>query len=161
MLTVRQANNNDAKAIQQLIFNIWLNEYGFDVKPSDFPDLVDIEKYYTRKDGVFFVALEQTEVVGTIALDRLSSDVYVLKRMFVKKAYRRQGVAQQLLDHLLAFIPRSSEARLFLSTKQDQALAAKAFYLKNAFEVVDRTRLPAGFPFFYEDDLFMLKKISV
>jgi len=63
-----------------------------------------------------------------------------------------------LLDRLLGDVLASGEhkgACFYLSTKENEAIAAKRFYLKNGFEVITRDELPDNFSFFYEDDLFM------
>lgn len=158
-ITIRDATDKDVVTIKKLIFDIWLYEYQFDVNQNDFPDLQEIENYYTKKGGHFLVAVRDNEMVGTIACDKLTQD-FVLKRMFVHAHYRRLGVAQLLLDRLFekvsVTIPESPLS-FYLSTKEGDALAAKAFYLKNGFRVISKSELPSNFPFFYQDDLFMVK----
>ena len=106
------------------------------------------------------VALVDTQIVGTIACEKLDINHYVLKRMFVAKEYRGQGIAQSLLDALFQQVVYSKEqypVSFTLSTKADDAIAAKKFYLKNGFRTIARSELPDRFPFFYQDDLFMTK----
>ncbi|MGZ8559687.1 MAG: GNAT family N-acetyltransferase, partial [Chitinophagaceae bacterium] len=55
-------------AIAQLILDIQQNEFNVPVTISDQPDLLDIEDFYFRKDGNFWVAVENERVIGTIAL---------------------------------------------------------------------------------------------
>ncbi len=153
----RQATNQDVEKISKLIFNIWINEYGFKVSRHDYPDLTNIESYYINKAGNFLVAILNQKVVGTIASERLKDKVFILKRMFVSQDFRGKGTAQALLDALLQDYHLGDS--FYLSTNQDLALAAKKFYLKNGFRPIDKTELPQGFPFFYEDDLFMRKII--
>jgi len=159
-IIIREATNEDSQFILHLIFNIWINEYHFQVKREDFPDLHEIENYYTKTDGLFLVASRNNEILGTIACSKLSHRCFVLKRMFVNKDYRRLGIAQALLNKLfdkIVFSKKISNLSLFLSTKESEAIAAKRFYIKNGFRVAPMSALPANFPFFYRDDLFMLK----
>ena len=118
----------------------------------------NIESYYQDRGGQFWVAEMDAQVVGTIACEKLKDDEFVLKRMFVHNRARGQGIAQKLLDKVLSHLP--ANASIFLSTKEDEALAAKALYLKNGFMVVGKDELPQEFPFFYEDNLFMKKVIT-
>ena len=155
-LNIRVANDTDSEAILELVFYIWVNEYGFRVSKEDFPDLHSIKKSYMDRGGLFLVAFGGEELIGTAACDQLSKGEYVLKRMFVKKSFRGKGIAQNLLEELFKHLPHS--CKVYLSTKEDEALAAKAFYLKNGFSAVTRKELPSNFPFFFEDDLFMMKK---
>ena len=162
---IRQAVNSDSPALKNMIFDIWKNEYQFDVHEKDYPDLTLIEKYYSQHEGLFLVAIdEQSNIIGSIAYQCLSPNDFVLKRMFVKKSHRGKGVAQNLLSKLLNYIQEdesnTGKIILYLSTKEDQAIAAKYFYLKNNFKIISKGMIPNGFPFFYEDDLFMAKEIN-
>lgn len=156
---VREATDQDSSSIVDLIFDIWTNEYQFEVQRENFPDLQEIEKYYTKAGGSFFVAIVNHEIIGTIACDKLEQNHFVLKRMFVKKNYRGLGVAQSLLNELLnqAVFLNNPTPLFFLSTKESEAVAAKQFYLKNGFQIIPKSALPKNFPFFYKDDLFMLR----
>lgn len=160
-MIIRSAKDKNASEIKQLIFNIWCDEYQFNVKEEDYPDLQYIEKYYDGTNGLFFVAIEKDKVIATIACSKLATDCFVLKRMFVDANYRGQGIAQQLLDYLFEKIVSDVTCTfsIYLSTKESDAIAAKKLYLKNGFDVIDKSCLPANFPFFYEDDLFMIKKM--
>lgn len=159
-MIIRDTTCQDTDEIINLIFNIWINEFHFDVSKDNYPDLKHIDQYYTDKDGLFLVAIIDAQIVGTIACDKLSHRNYVLKRMFVSKEHRGHGVAQSLLDALfqrVVYFPEQYDLSFFLSTKADQAIAAKKFYLKNGFRVITSSELPDKFPYFYQDDLFMLK----
>jgi len=157
---IREATNQDSNAIIELIFNIWIGEHHFAVKKEDFPDLHDIEQYYQTVDGLFLVATIDNKIVATIACNKLKDKQFVLKRMFVKKDCRRFGIAQLLLDQLfneIVYTKNISDITFYLSTKEKEAIAAKHFYLKNGFEIINKEDIPKNFPFFYEDDLFMRK----
>lgn len=156
-ITIREAKDEDAECISNLIFNIWVNEHSFDVTRENFPDLREIEKYYAN--GLFLVAIANEKIVGTIACDQLADRQFALKRMFVSKDFRGAGVAQQLLNRLLEQMTAKNGncPSFFLSTKESQAIAAKKFYLRNGFRVISKSELPKNFPFFYKDDLFMLR----
>ncbi len=156
--TIDKASDDDSRCISRLIFKIWQDEYKFKVHPDDFPDLKAVETYYRQHHGGFYSARLDGNVIGTIAYEKLDQNSYVLKRMFVHESYRGKGVAQPLLDKVMHVLPQKS--CIYLSTKEDLALAAKQFYLKNNFDIIDSKELPAGFPIFYEDDLFMKKCVD-
>ena len=160
-ISIRPAINKDAEDILNLLFNIWINEYGFDVEKEDFLDLLEIENFYNDSKGLFLVALDKEQIIGTIACQKLNDSCFVLKRMFVDKKFRGCGIAQLLLDNLLTEMVVLNEIQnttFYLSTKENQAIAAKKFYLRNKFQVISRDELPENFPFFYKDDLFMKKQ---
>lgn len=159
-IVIREATNEDSIYILKLIFDIWIHEYHFDVKQEDFPDLHDIKKYYMQTGGLFLIAVLDSKIIGTIACEKLNEKQFVLKRMFVNKQYRQLGVAQLLFNQLIGKMfhtKKSTGAELFLSTKESSALAAKQFYIKNGFRIISKSELPKHFPYFCEDDLFMLR----
>jgi N-acetylglutamate synthase-like GNAT family acetyltransferase len=159
-ITIREATNHDSAGILTLIFDIWRNEYHFAVNKENFPDLHSIEEFYLHRGGLFLIAILNSKIIGTIACDKLSSGTYVLKRMFVEKPFRKIGVGQKLFDELMKRkFCSDKKCCLYLSTKDSLAIAAKQFYLKNGFQIISRKCLPLEFPYFYEDDLFMVKQI--
>lgn len=161
-IAIIKAKDEHANQIIDFIFNIWHKEYQFDVKKEDFPDLIHIDQYYWQAKGAFFIAICDKEIIGTIAYSQLDGGNLVLKRMFVEAKYRGHGVAQQLLDRLIAELPQDHQSiSIYLSTKEGDAIAAKKFYLKNGFQIITKDELPVGFPYFYQDDLFMVKEIAL
>lgn len=128
-ILITKAKNSDATQITNLIFSIWHDEYDFKVNKEDYPDLANPE-IYAEKGGNFLVARTSGQVVGTIATEKLADQIYILKRMFVRKDLRGQGLAQKLLDEIFKL---QGSGSYYLSTKEDLAIAAKKFYLKNGF----------------------------
>lgn len=158
-ILIRPATDQDSSAVLNLLLDIWINEYGFDVKREDLPDLHHIEGSYILSGGMFIVATHEGSVIGTIACEKLDELTFVLKRMFLHKDYRGKGIAQALLDQLIAHVVHDTDqVTFYLSTKEDLAHAAKHFYLRNGFEVISKDQVPEGFPFFYEDDLYMRRQ---
>lgn len=161
-IVIRAAINEDSALIRELIFNIWHNEYHFTIKADEVPDLANIEACYPKGSGLFLIAVEDDLVIGTIAASQLSQQQWVLKRMFVAEQNRRKGIAQCLLNQLLdelKLLTRGQIISIYLSTKEDDAISAKAFYLKNNFVSIDKSELPHKFPYFHKDDLFMKRAL--
>ncbi len=161
-IVISPASERDSQNVKSMIFDVWQNEFGFKVSAEDALDLNHLEKSYQMPDSLFLVAKNVDEVVGTIAFERLTENSFALKRMFVKKNYRRQGVAQKLIDYLfkeIRILCFNYAPVIYLSTKSDLAQAARSFYLRNGFQVIQKSELPQNFPFFYEDDLYMKKNI--
>lgn len=97
------------------------------------------------------------EVISSATYDFLSDNIFILNRIFVKNNFRGRGIAQMLLYKL--FQDFNEGASFSLSTKENQAIAAKKFYLCNGFCIIGKDELPQKFLFFYEYDLFMKKEI--
>ena len=76
------------EAIAELILNIQQNEFNVPVTITDQPDLLNIPTVYCRKNGNFWVAVEDEKVIGTIALIDFDNKQAALRKMFVHKDYR-------------------------------------------------------------------------
>jgi len=86
--------------IADLILNIQRGDVGIHVPIEEQPELFDIATAY--RDGAFWLAVSDGEVVGTIGMMRYGSSG-VLKKLFVKQDYRGpQGAAQALFERQLS-----------------------------------------------------------
>ena len=141
--------------IAQLILNIQQNEFNVPVTISDQPDLLDIEDFYFRKDGNFWVAVENERVIGTIALIDMGNRQSALRKMFVHKDYRgkEKGIGQLLLNTLISWCRQKGIKEVYLGTVE-QLHAAKKFYERNGFVKVDKATLPETFPLMPVDTEF-------
>ena len=139
----------------ELILNIQQNEFHVPVTIKDQPDLLNIENFYCSKNGNFWIALENNEVIGTIALIDIDNDQSCLRKMFVHKDYRgkEKGVGQSLLDALIDWCRGKDIKEVYLGTI-DTMLAAHKFYVRNGFIEIDKGQLPATFPVMKVDNKF-------
>ena len=142
-------------AIAALILNIQNNEFNVPVTINDQKDLLDIENFYIKKNGNFWVAIDAEKLIGTIALIDIDNWQSALRKMFVHKDYRgkEKGVGQLLLDTLIDWCKQKSITEIYLGTVA-QLHAAKRFYVKNGFEKLDKTALPENFPLMQVDTEF-------
>ena len=58
----------------------------------------DINEYF--KSGFFLVAEHKNEIIGSLGAIPESNSELRLKRMSVKKEFRRQGIAKNLLERI-------------------------------------------------------------
>jgi N-acetylglutamate synthase-like GNAT family acetyltransferase len=141
--------------IAQLILNIQQNEFHVPVTISDQPDLLDIENFYFRENGNFWVAVENERVIGTIALIDMGNRQSALRKMFVHKDYRgkEKGIGQLLLNTLIGWCRQKGINEVYLGTVE-QLHAAKRFYERNGFVKVKKATLPETFPLMPVDTEF-------
>ena len=155
----------DKKYKQQvidLIFSIWNDEHNFSVSYESKPDLFNIENFYSGLKGKFWIAVTTNEeVIGTIAIENLTLGNFALKRMFVRKDFRGQGIAQNLFNKTLEWIKSNAAKNIYLSTHSEKSAAAVKFYKKNSFKEIGKKQVPATFPVFEEDDVFMRLELSL
>lgn len=138
-----------------VILSIQRDEFGVPITVEDQPDLLDIPGFYQQGGGNFWVALEDGEVVGTIALRDIGNHQGALRKMFVKPAYRGKetAVAQRLFDELISSASRAGIREVFLGTI-DRFVAAHRFYERNGFVQIPESALPETFPLMGVDTRF-------
>lgn len=137
----------DKEAVIQLILAIQIEEFNVAISREEQPDLEDIETFYQRGKGNFWVAKADDVLVGTIALVDIGSDDVALRKMFVNKAFRGKtlGVAQMLLQTVFDWVSEQGIRRILLGTTA-KFVAAQRFYEKNGFVETDEKCLPETFP---------------
>lgn len=140
-LEFRSATNQDRSGIWSLIASV-LAEYRITAcEDTTDRDLRDIEQSYWKAGGAFYVLLEGTRVIGTVALHRQSASTCELCRMYLSSAYRGRGLGRRLLDAALkrAKIDGYQEVQLETAAVLTEAVG---LYRSAGFHKV--ARLPSG-----------------
>jgi N-acetylglutamate synthase-like GNAT family acetyltransferase len=142
-------------AVAELILDIQNNEFNVPITINEQTDLLDIESYYLKKNGNFWIALHDEKLIGTIALIDIDNAQSALRKMFVHKDYRgkEKGVGQLLLNTLIDWCTQKNINEIYLGTVE-QLYAAKKFYIKNGFVEIDKRALPENFPLMQVDTEF-------
>jgi len=127
---------------------------------EDQPDLSNIPSFYQKGNGNFWLAFNDDQFVGTIALIDIGNSQVALRKMFVHRNFRGKPyhVAQHLLDTAIEWMRAKNVKEVFLGTI-DLFEAARKFYLKNGFIQIDPNDLPAAFPRMRLDTTFFQKQI--
>jgi N-acetylglutamate synthase-like GNAT family acetyltransferase len=154
MIKIHAYNTAYREGVIDLILHIQQNEFKVPITINEQPDLMDIENFY-QKDGNFWVALSENEVVGTVAIKNIGNANAMLRKMFVKESYRGKDkdVSGRLLAQLLNWAGENQFCKIFLGTTP-QFLAAHRFYEKNNFIEIKEEELPDEFPVMEVDKKF-------
>jgi len=155
MLELRPATNADLEDIAALVLSIQVDEFNVPITREDQPDLQDLEAVFYQGKGVFYIALHEERVVGTIGLLDAGQGLGVLRKMFVAADYRGRewGTAMHLLDALMNHAYLNGFETIQLGT-QKRLTAACRFYEKHGFVEVAAEELPEHFPIMAVDDTF-------
>lgn len=147
MITINAYEAYHKDGVRDLILPIQREEFGIDISYDDQPDLHDIQAFYQKGNGGFWVALDGDAVIGSIALIDIGGGGVALRKMFVAQAYRGRvhNVAQRLLKHGVSHARTRGVKNIYLGTTA-AFLAAHRFYEKNGFDLVDARDLPESFP---------------
>jgi N-acetylglutamate synthase-like GNAT family acetyltransferase len=142
MIKIREYQEKDKGQVKELIKTI-LKEI-FKKEPRKLEDLDDIKTNY----DLFLIAKDGNKIVGTVGI-MSKNNLGLLRRMFVKKEYRRGGIAQRLYDEVERYCKKSELKSIMLSTNAKMKIAIN-FYRKNSF-IVERVK---------KDRIFMKKNLK-
>jgi len=150
-----------APGVVAVILPIQQAEFGLPITLEAQPDLEDVESFYRRGCGNFWVALDGDEIVGTIGMLDVGAARVALRKMFVKASHRgaERAVARRLLQTVLEWARANDVAEIFLGTTA-KFLAAHRFYEKHGFTEITRGELPASFPVMSVDTKFYRMNVS-
>ncbi len=148
------------QGVIELILHIQQDEFKIPITINEQPDLMDIENFY-QMDGNFWVALFENDVVGTVAIKNIGNRNAMLRKMFVKEAYRGKDkeISYRLLSQLLNWASEKHFRTVFLGTTP-QFLAAHRFYEKHNFTEVTKDELPEEFPLMDVDKKFYCYQLN-
>lgn len=136
----------------------FLEQHLADMAPTAPPEsrhALDLESL--QKPGVrLWVALDNDEIVGTVALAAVEAGHEELKSMRTDPLMRGQGIATKLLEHALSDASERSVARVSLETgTMEFFAAARALYARAGFE----TCAPFGEYTLDPNSIFMTKSL--
>ena len=135
---VRPFEPRDQSAARALVLAGLGDHFGF-IDDALNPDLNDIAASYAT--GVFLVACDGDEIVGSGALTPRADGVAIVSRMSTAATHRRRGVARAVLAQLVERARERGCTRIVLGTSIDWEDVI-AFYVAFGFEEMRRT--PTG-----------------
>ena len=160
MIDIVPFSSKHADGVVAVILPIQQLEFDIPITLDAQPDLRDIPGFYQHGDGNFWVALDDREVVGTLALLDIGNGQAALRKLFVSATHRgpERGVAKRLLDTLCDWCQTRGVREVYLGTTA-KFLAAHRFYEKNGFREITRTELPKNFPVMVVDTKFYCRAL--
>lgn len=105
-MQLRIGNKQDEGAVRALVQQSMI-EVGaeFQLETAE-ADLKNIEGEYFGNDGIFVVIEEDSEIIAFAAARRLNDEICEVRRVFVHKAWRKQGLMLKLFHQIIAFAKR-------------------------------------------------------
>jgi len=148
--------------LASMIVDIQQNEFNLPINANDQPDLFDIQGFYQKGNGNFWIALYENKVVGSIALIDIGNNQVALRKMFVHKKYRgkKTGTAHRLFDALLLWSKEKLIQHIYLGTTEKMH-AAQQFYVNKGFIEISKNTLPDSFPVMNVDSKFYLLSCAI
>lgn len=78
------------------VFSKYLEQQNYD------KEIDNLEEKYAPPMGRLYIAFSNQEVVGCIALKQMNSDSGELKRLYVRKKFRKAGIGSILVDKIIS-----------------------------------------------------------
>jgi GNAT superfamily N-acetyltransferase len=130
---IRRATAGDTDEARALVFGV-LGEYGFTPEPqATDADLMDLEAGFLADGGLFDVAIgDDGRMAACCGMKRLGDARIELRKMYVRRDARGQGLGQRLLDRALAWARARGYPRVELETAS-RLEEAIALYRKAGF----------------------------
>ena len=124
-------------AITREIFTEYAQQLGIDLCFQNFAsELADLPGEYSAPAGALLLALVDGEVAGCCGLRALDAVVYPnaaeMKRLYVRKAFRRFGLGRQLAEAMLDAARVAGYHSVLLDTLDDME-SARALYAELGF----------------------------
>jgi GNAT superfamily N-acetyltransferase len=140
---IREYKEEDSENVFYFLSDILANEFNITLDFDNLDsDLLNIRHHYNRDDGGCFWIVklkDNSQIIGTVAMRKLKESKFVdannfaeLKRMFLSKQYRGQGIGQQMLDTALDYAKKAGYSKIFLYSSQELKVS-RYLYLKNRF----------------------------
>ena len=100
---------------------------------------------YNQRDNIrdVIITYNQNELVGCASYKKYEQDIAELKRVFVKTAYRGQGIARKMLDELESRAREQGYKTMILETGEVLA-ASMNLYRSSGYEITENYGQYAG-----------------
>lgn len=123
-------------------------EANLDIKMAEQNDIFQIESYYQKKNGQFWIALESNRVVGSIALLPIDEKTAVLKKFFTYPEFRGEPhrLGRKLFQNFTEFQLGNGFKTIILDTPENEK-RSHFFYEKNGFKQISREELTVEYPY--------------
>jgi len=155
---VQQFSDEYAAAVVELVHGILRDEFSFSGASAEQTDLSDIRQHYGHGASNFWIAVDESRLVGTTGFVDLGSRQCLLRKMFVRADWRGRGVARLLLDKATNWATEHGFAELYLGTNS-KFHAAQRFYTKHGFAPVSPESLPDAVPRLNLRDRFYFRSL--
>jgi len=119
------------------LFNEYANSLNISLAFQNFNEELNIiNTMYGSPSGCLLVVYDKEQAIACAAYRKIGDAVCELKRMYIKPAYRGNGIGQKLLD-LLCTSAKDVGYKMMRLDTLDTMLPALSLYRKNGFEAID------------------------
>lgn len=137
MIEIIQAEMpKDVETVRTLFreYEAWL---GFDLCFQGFADeLKSLPGKYSLPEGRLFLASEEGQSLGCVALRKLDDDICEMKRLYVRPAARGRGLGNHLIEKVIEAARLIGYKKLRLDTHPEKMGKAVSLYESHGFRQI-------------------------
>jgi putative acetyltransferase len=131
-----QAHSGDQIAAARRLFVEYAQSLGIDFAFQDFErELAELPGAYAPPDGRLLLTVEGDEIVGCVALRRLTKSTCEMKRLYVQPAHRGKGVGRNLVEAVIAAAREIGYKRMRLDGVASLKDAAELYHSLGFIEI--------------------------
>ena len=111
------AESTELLSIVQELFKEYACSLDFDLCFQNFDkELAELPGEYAPPDGRLIVAINETKVVGCVALRKIINGICEMKRLYVRPAYRSKGIGRELVRAIIGEAEKIGYTQMRLDT---------------------------------------------
>ena len=134
-MIIKTFSCSHAKEVKELVIGVLKGE-GFEYDSVKDFDLDDIEKYYLKNGGIFYVGIMDGYIIGTSAVKKIDDNKCEIKRIYLKKEFRGRGFGKELFLKALEYA-QDNYSTIVLKTNVELKDSIN-MYIKNSFSAVKK-----------------------
>ena len=143
MINIRRIKPDEATAAKRVIYHVaheifkdprTLEEsIAYHESRGELEDMDNIQKNYFENGGIFFVLVDEAQIIGTGAIRQLQDKICELKRLWLLTEYHHKGLGYRMLQELLSVAREIGYERIRLETDAVFQKRAVQFYKQVGF----------------------------
>jgi len=154
MLQTLHPETAEHYAVVRELFIEYAEELGHDLGFQCFDEeLENLPGPYAPPRGCLLLVKEGHEWVGCVGMRGLSETICEMKRMYVRPAFRRQGIGRRLTEEVIRVAKEIGYERMRLDTLAPMTAARRLYESMGFCEIAPYYHNPIAGAVFYELDL--------
>jgi ribosomal protein S18 acetylase RimI-like enzyme len=154
MLRIFSAQDVEHHAIARVLFVEYAEQLGHGLEFQQFDrELETLPGPYAPPQGCLLLASDGNDWIGCVALRPQSATICELKRMYIRPAYRRRGIARRMTAEIIRIARQIGYERMRLDTLAPMTPARRLYESMGFRQIEPYYHNPIDGAVFYELDL--------
>lgn len=158
-MRIEKATKNHIPFIQQIAQITWYKTYTF-LPEGQIEYMLNLMysnealQLQMQQGHQFFIAIENAEIIGFASTSAIENNVFKLHKLYVLPTHQKLGAGKDLLQAVINFAKQNNATYLQLQVNRNNA--AKNFYAKKGFAIIEEKDFDIGNNFFMKDYIMQL-----